>query len=389
MSITIPDFSDIELVQQDALIKTFGNTINFDPSTTTGQLVYNLSGIILLLYQILQESYSASRVDQAQGKLLDDLMVLSNIKRIDGLRTVCKSCILTGDNGTVIPQYSQARDTNGILFQSAVEATIIGTSATVDFISVDFGQYDVEVNALNSIVVPILGWSAITNPTPGVGGADDESDMQLRRRLITSAQNLSGGYEGAIRGAVENIVGVSQAYVYTNYSNDVGPMPWNAPAHSFGVVIQYDDISIEPQIAEAIFSRNPACGTFNTASGGAGYAKQANVTITGGPLAVLWTQAKEVPLNFIINVIEQAEVTSDNITTVTNTIKDFLLANSLIGGTIYYSKIYAAIVNALDEVLVEAVYMSINPPLPTDVSDVSANFWEVLVIGQVTVQYGG
>ena len=390
MSIEIPEFSDILNNVKLAFTNSLGSDLNFDPSTPTGQLVNEMAASYQSLYQLLQAAYSASRADQAQGTQLDDLVALLNIKRTDGKQTICKSCTLTGTNTTVIPVGAKAKTTDGIIFQAAQDIPILGTTGTGNFVSEDTGMFTVATGALTQIVDTQTGWNAITNPSPGVEGSDSQTDDELRSYVLSRSQNLAMGYEGAIKAFVEGVSGVLQCYVYVNYSNSVSPAPWTSPPNSLTIVIHYPDQGINADIAEAIFVKIPPVTTFNGFTPPlAGTRITENVDITGQSLPINWTQADETPVNFVVDIVQQSSFTADDEQKVKDAIKDYFSDNALISGEIEYLKIVATIVDSVPTASFLNIYMSTNVnPQPTDVVDITANFWEIFVVGDIEVDYG-
>ena len=387
MSVSVKDYSEILSSVQEVITKAWGADVNFDESTPTGQFTANLAAALLELYTGLQASYDASRADQATGQQLDDLASLLNIKRNDGFKTVCKSCTLTGTDSTIIPQGTRAKTTDGIVFESAVEATITGTTATVDFVSQEPGNFTVAVGALDSIVDAVAGWSAITNPTAGTGGEGDQSDASLRQDILTRSQNLASGLQGSIRAGVEGVSGVKQAYVYVNYSGVTAPAPYLTPPFSVLTVVQYDDVSIENDIANAIYLKLPAAESVNSPAGGT--QKSVNVNVNGYSWAMKWNQAAETALNFVVELEQLSTFTDQDRQNLEDAITNYVKDNALIAGKIVYSHIYNAMLDAVPDAVVLNFYMSTNVT-PTTGDDVSltANFWETYTTGIITVQYG-
>lgn len=387
MSVTIPTTEQIELSLQDVFTETFGSDVNFDPSTPTGQLVSNLTGAMQNLWEGIQTVYSASRADQASGQQLDDLAALLNIKRSDGLKTICYSCTLAGTNGTVIPKGTQAEDANGIIFESAVIATITAGIATVDFVSRDPGVYSVPAGTLTTIVTPITGWTSITNPTAGKDGAGDQTDTQLRLDILTRSQNLASGLEGSIRSAIEGVPGVLSAFVFVNYTALVSPPPYSIPGRNIICVVRYDDVSIEDDIAKAIYSRLPCCTTVNTILGGT--AKDTVVLVNGFDFHILYNQSSTTPVNFIIDITQETDFSADDEAAMKNAITTYITDNMVVHGSLVYSKIYNYVLNAVPNAIVQSFYMSKNAtPISTDVVTVTCDFWSMLIPGTITVNYG-
>lgn len=387
MSTTIPTTEEIQSTLQTVFTDTFGSDVNFDPSTPTGQLVANLTGAMQSLWEGIQASDSASRADQATGKQLDDLAALLNIKRSDGLKTICYSCTLTGTDSTIIPIGSQASDANGIIFESAVEGTINGGVATIDFVSQDPGVYSVPVHTLTNIITTISGWTSITNPTAGKDGSGDQTDTQLRLDILTRSQNLSYGLEGSIRSAIEGVAGVRSSFVFVNYTGSVSPAPYNSPPRSVLSVVNYDDVSIETDIAKAIYSRLPCSTSVGTALGGT--QKDITLDINGFSQHIYFNQSSTTPVNFIINITQETYFSSDDELAMVNAIKTYIEDNMTVHSSLVYSYIYNYALNAVPEANVEDFWMSTDvTPISTDIETVLCDFWSILTTGTITVNYG-
>ena len=387
MSVAVKDYSALLSDVQEVITKAWGADVNFDESTPTGQFAANLASALLELYTGLQASYDASRADQAVGQQLDDLAALLNIKRSDGLKTVCKSCTLTGTNGTVILKGTRAKTTDDVVFESAVQATITGTTATVDFVSQEPGNFTVNAATLTTIVDTQAGWTAITNPTAGVGGAGDQSDTSLRQDILTRSQNLASGLQGSIRGGVEGVSGVKNAYVFVNYTNATSQAPYLTPPFSVLTVVQYDDTSIEDDIANAIYLKLPASESINSPAGGT--PKSVNIDVNGYNWAMKWNQAAETPLNFVVELEQETTFTAEDKILLEDAIQTFVYDNALIHGKIIYSHLYNAMLEAVPTAVILNFFMSTDAS-PTTGDDVSltANFWEIYTPGTITVQYG-
>ena len=386
-NIAIPDFSEILEKVKASLISAFGNDINFDPSTPTGQFANNLAADFLELYQLIQAAYNSSRIETAQGKYLDDLASLLNIIRKLGERSVCQACVLTGDNDTLIPAGSKAKTTTGIEFYSSEDVTIMAGNATVDFLSLNFGAFRVEPNQLTEIVDAVSGWTTVNNPTSSIVGELVQSDGEFRQSILRQSQSLSTDFGASVRAAIESIEGVRQAYVFVNYTNSVSPSPHISPAHTIWPIIQYNDRTLDSEIAEAIIKRLAPVETYNAADRGTQV--NVNVPITNQNINIKWNIAVESDLNFKIIIIANSDFNEDNENNIKSEINIYLLENSLISKTIFYSKLYAVIVDAAPTAFVESFYMKKNAtPTAVDIVDITPDFWELLVAGTIEFEYG-
>lgn len=391
MTLQIPDLPTIESELKADFVKIFGNDINFDPSTPTGQLVALLSAQIFQLYEFVQACYTSSRLDQAAGDYLDRIATLINAFRKQGEKTICKACHLTGTNGTVIPAGSSAKTASGVIFYSASDVTIADSVADVDFISADFGAFTVSAGQLTTIVDSITGWASITNPTPAVEGSIKETDGEFRSRLLNMSTNRSSNLMGSIKSNVLAIEGVSDVFVYVNYSDAAAPAPYASPAHSVWVVVNYLDRTLDKKIGEAIFSVIPPVETYNAASHGA----QAQVwagdfsTISDPNLYVKWNIAEAFPVNFKIEMLQETDFSNADEQEITQALTDFINNNLSISETLYYSKIFAAIVDSVPGATIEKFYMSdvTNPPTVGDDVDLTPAFYQIVTLGEVTFSY--
>jgi uncharacterized phage protein gp47/JayE len=387
MSVRIPTIQELELVRQQVYINTFGSDCNFDPSTPLGQLVSNEAAADYEIYLGVQTALTSADANQATYTQLDNIATLLNILRNAGLKTICYSCTLTGTNGTVIPQGSQASDINGVIFESAVEATIVGGIATVDFVSVDPGVFLVPANTLTTVVSIVSGWSTITNPTSGKDGAGSLKDNAFRRSLLTRSQNMAYGLPGAIKAGVEGVDQVINAFVYSNITEGTSPAPYLIPVGTIIVVVYYNDLSIETNIANAIWTRLPGCGTATSTAGGT--QKTVTLVVNGENIDIDFLQAEKTPVNFVVVIKQESGFTSQNETDIKNAIIDYVTDNAEIKGTLEYSKVYNVAMNAAPDAIFENFYMSTDvTPGSTDIVPIEANFWEVFTPGTVSVEYG-
>lgn len=126
--------------------------------------------------------------------------------------------VFTGTNGSVIPSGSELQRSDGIKFTTNASATISGGSATVAVTAVVAGaESNTESGVQVSLTSPIAGvQSAATVHSVGIeDGQDEESDDDLRNRLLQRIQNppLGGSADDFERWALE-VSGVTRAWVY-------------------------------------------------------------------------------------------------------------------------------------------------------------------------------
>lgn len=198
----------------------------------------------------------------ATGKFLDALASLYGLDRKISEPTVV-NCKLTGLKGTVIPYGAIAQDSQGNQYRhSNASGAKIADNGTVltTFTAIEHGPLEVASNAVNKIVTTIAGWDSITNPTAGIIGRDEETDSELRNRMIESYAINATGYVEAIQANLAALDGVLDVRVLEN--------PNNTSIEKFGVTINPHSILIsivggeDEEIAKTIYQRKDAgCGT--------------------------------------------------------------------------------------------------------------------------------
>lgn len=387
MSIAIKQFSEILTEVKQTFTTSLGADINFDPSSPTGQFANLLALAFYNLYQTLQLCQNACLIDAAQDQRLDDLIQLINMYRKLGEKTICKSCTLTGVTDYVLPAGSQAKTDTGVIFYSANAVTFVAGSATVDFVSADYGAFTVAPGQLETIVNPSANWLTITNPTASIPGAYYETNAQIRKRHPLMSQNFSNGLQGAIKSALLGITDVKDAYVYVNFSSTTAPEPWESPANSIWIVIDYIDDTIDQLIADTIFTKIPPVITYNAAGKGVQHDK--DVDITTQTVNIKWNQAELVPVNVIINLRALAVFTAVEEQNIIAVVSQYIKDNQIISGTLYYSKLYALIVDAAPDAIIEGILIAANAiPTEDDVVDLIPQFYQKFEAGTVTIEYG-
>jgi len=121
-----------------------------------------------------------------------------------------------------------------------------------DFQADEPGATAVPENSLTKILTPVTGWDSVNNPSAGVTGSEEESDIALRNRRIEELTS-GKGTDQAIKNAVSNVENVIGTSIVSNRtdSTDSG----GRPPHSFEVVVSGGDVD---EIAQAIFDNMPS-----------------------------------------------------------------------------------------------------------------------------------
>jgi uncharacterized phage protein gp47/JayE len=251
-----------EKIQQAFQTSPTDPLLNIEPSSPMGQVLDLIVSEIEAKNSEIVFLANMVNPETATGKYLDALAALYGLDRKISEPTVV-NCVLTGLKGTVIPYGAIAQDSLGNQYRhsAANGAQVDDTgSVTTTFTAINHGPLEVAAGSVNRIVTTIAGWDSITNPTAGVIGRDEETDAELRNRMIESYAVNATGYVEAIEANLAALEGVLDVRVLEN--------PTNAEVTQYGVAIDPHSILIaivggeDSDIAKTIYQRKDAgCGT--------------------------------------------------------------------------------------------------------------------------------
>lgn len=251
-----------EKIQQAFQTSPTDPLLNIEPSSPMGQVLDLIVSEIEAKNSEIVFLANMVNPETATGKYLDALAALYGLDRKISEPTVV-NCVLTGLKGTVIPYGAIAQDSLGNQYRhsAANGAQVDDTgSVTTTFTAINHGPLEVAAGSVNRIVTTIAGWDSITNPTAGVIGRDEETDAELRNRMIESYAVNATGYVEAIEANLAALEGVLDVRVLEN--------PTNAEVMQYGVAIDPHSILIaivggeDSDIAKTIYQRKDAgCGT--------------------------------------------------------------------------------------------------------------------------------
>lgn len=269
-----------------AMQQIYGTDINLDQNSPDGQMMMIFIQAVLDLEDLLLQIYNTFDPDNAIGTILDQRVAINGIQRQTGTFTVqdvslilSQSVNLYGLDQSDQPIFTVA-DNAGNQWQ--LQTTQLGVGPGTFSYSFQAAVLGAIFSAENSITVPVtvvLGVVSINNPTSFSSlGTNEESDAALKIRRQLSVSLPSQGYLASLLAALENIPGVTSAFIHENTS-DVTDVD-GVPSHSIWVIVAGSAAAAD--IANAIYTkRNAGCGMFGSIS----------YTITqvdGTPFTVFW-----------------------------------------------------------------------------------------------------
>jgi uncharacterized phage protein gp47/JayE len=269
-----------------AMQAIYGSDINLASNTPDGQMMMIFIQAVLDLQNLLTQIYNMFDPDNAVGVILDQRVAINGIQRQAGTFTVTNVTIvvsqalnLFGLDQTAQSVYTVA-DNAGNQWQLQTTQHI-GAPGTYVF-SFQAAQPGAVLTTINTITVPVtivLGVTSINNPTTySTLGINEETDAVLKVRRQKSVSLASQGYLTGLLAALQNINGVTSAFVYENTS--AVPNSDGVPGHSIWVIVA--GTASASAIANAIYTKRNA---------GAGMFGQTSFIITqvdGSQFVVLW-----------------------------------------------------------------------------------------------------
>lgn len=238
-----------------------GQALNTELTTPQGQIAQSQAYMLAQLNARLAQLIANVDPLTASGAFQDALGKIYFLTR-QGATYATVTATVTGVAGQTLPAGVQVRSTDGSVWASTA-AVIFNSSgsATVEFRAVTAGEGPAAgVNGL-SIYQQQPGWESVSNAVISTPGVDVESRQAFEARRAASVNIGGTGTAAAVRAAIANVTGVSDAYVYNNGSDAAityGSTNYPIPAHSIAVTVAGGDAS---DIALAIHSKLDAgCG---------------------------------------------------------------------------------------------------------------------------------
>lgn len=264
----------------------YGADINVDSDTVDGQTLNNFTQMVVDLQDLLVQIYNTFDPDNCVGVILDQRVAINGIQRQAGTATVtnitmviAQSVNLYGLDQTDQPVYTIS-DNAGNLWE--LQSTQLGVAAGTSIFAFQAANVGALVTVPNTITVQVtivLGVVSVNNPTPYTTlGINEESDAVLKVRRQQSVSLASQGYLAGLIAALKNINGVTDAFVYENFSDTADGD--GVPGHSIWVIVSGSGAASD--IANAIYTkRNAGCGMF-------GMQEFTIEQVNGTPFIVKW-----------------------------------------------------------------------------------------------------
>ncbi len=331
-NVWIPNTADEELsIFQQVFITTFGLNVNLVPSSLNGVFIQELTDfgvqnentVTLVTSGIYNPNY-------ASGKYLQDICAWNDIVIKEATQSIV-TCQVTGLPLITIPANKQVISIYGDIFYAEADIVLDGSgNGSGDFLSVNTGAINCDMNAINRILQPVSGWDTVNNSANGTPGSAIQTDSSLR---FERQYNLGVNSTGSIT-AINSRLGTTQDivdFIVINNSTDV-------PLVSRGVTVPVGGIYISvfaplldsiPEIIGTIIAGTNSSGTQMYTTG----TNTKTYTYTDPDyfftIPVTWDEPNACPIQVDISYVNDPLLPAD----IMDQIKDLIVSNFNNGST--------------------------------------------------------
>ena len=255
--------NDLVTELEDGLKAIYGSDINVDSNSPDGQLINITSQAGIDIREFLTNIYNSFNPETATGAVLDQRVVINNIRRSGGTFTIVPIDVEVDQNielqglDAQFNEDSPTGDIYTIQDDSGNEFYLIDThtfttgTTTKNFRAKNRGNVEVTTGTIETQKTVVLGVVSVTNSS-GVleQGVDEETDVQLKIRRVASRANATFGYLNGLQGAILAISGVTDAKIYENKTDSVDGD--SIPAHGIWAIVEG---GANQDIAETIYEK--------------------------------------------------------------------------------------------------------------------------------------
>ncbi|WP_057753479.1 baseplate J/gp47 family protein [Weissella kandleri] len=336
-----------ELVQELSAkwIELFGSNSDVSSHSVAGIIIRLLAFFFDLVYQLSEKVYYSQYLNTASGVSLDRIAANFGVNRNSATRAIV-DLLFTGTPGYVVPSGSLFKTSDDKVYQlgSSVILDTKGTNTGTAY-AVELGvDYNVPANTVINQVEVTTDIFSVTNSEPAQGGADDETDAELARRVRLANDTKPSSPVNGVISAVMKVPGVKNVQVILN--NTMEPDEYNNPAKSIHV---YIDGGEESKISTALFE-SVAAGILMVGS------KETYLTdLSGNPnnhVAFDFAEQQIIYVNVKLSVNTDFEL--DGLEQVEKAIAEYLDTVKM-GGIVRYSYLYKYIYDNVKGIVVADV----------------------------------
>lgn len=293
--------STYEDIISDLILKAkelFGEDIDVSDQTPLGKILKIMAFVRAKDHEEAELIYYSRFPNTASGTNLDRLCPFVGITR-NPATPARYTVTVTGEAGTVIPIGFLVSTESDIEFYNTTEETIENTTCEIVVECTTAGIIgNVAVSDIVEIVNPEAGIDSVIGSSIVSLGEDEESDYELRSRILQTGEGAGSCNEASIRAALMKVPTVTTATVLVNETDETDE--YGNPPHSISCYVA-GGTGYEEEIGKAIFATKPVgIPTSGTNS----------VTITddgGYPHTIKYNTMQTVPIVVAISISTTAD----------------------------------------------------------------------------------
>jgi uncharacterized phage protein gp47/JayE len=242
-----------------------GESPDWDRDTFLGAISAAFASVEGETNEGLQAVWDSFDPDNAQGAALDTHAKLAGIYR----QAATQSSVtlrLTGNPGTFVPQGRVVEDVNGERWvtQSDIQIPFSITFPPLPGIGTaraeNFGPIFANPGEITTIITPVAGWTAVTNPSAAVPGSNRQDDGALRRARVEALRSGAKTSYRGIQQALSELPFLESVGVIHNPSSVTATVQGIVlPRNSFKVIAFPNTITLDEkdELWEAILANSP------------------------------------------------------------------------------------------------------------------------------------
>ena len=262
-------FQDIKSEIEQEQIDTISGGLNHSTASVLTRINAPVADHMAELWELANAVYNGLDPAAASGQALDALAAITGVTRLDATFSTV-DLEFTATAAIVVPAGTIVSATGQPDVRFATDAPLnfggpgvqtVSATATVT------GPIDAGVNTLTVLENPISQISGVTNLAKPNLGRNLETDTELRQRRAEVLATPGGSTVAAIRAALQQVDGVSEAVVFENVTDFTDAA--GVPPHAIEAVVEG---GLDDAIAQAIFDKNPAGTETHTGTGDMGTA---------------------------------------------------------------------------------------------------------------------
>lgn len=242
--------AELRTILREKYEEITGESPNWAEDRFLGAFSEAVLSIAVLPGQLTQAVYDAISIDNAKGRLLENLADMFGLTREDATRSEAPVSI-TGDNGTVVPIGKVVENTaNGSRWVVTTDMTISGGTATGTVEAEEPGRTEGPSASPIKIITPVSGWDTISFTADADLGTDQESEGSLRARIRRRRAAGGSATIPAIEGGLESLGFVNRASVVANDTNsDIVVGTFTIPSRDILILLETDLLTAEDEAA--------------------------------------------------------------------------------------------------------------------------------------------